>query len=242
MAWECTGCNATKWSTVKVICTYNPALVLSEPKTEIVFNLDMAKIRRVIDGKHKPPQITTIINPSSTDALSYIEQVRKECTLHQTPVSMDIEVISLETACVGLAQSSKEAICINWRTLDSQRYTVEEERELRKALQRLFLTRDIRLIAQNGSFDISWLWYKDGIYVPQLWFDTMLAHHTLYSTLPHNLGFLTTQYTDHPYYKDERHEWREGGDIDSFWNTTVQTVALHGWHKLASNRNYAQPN
>ena len=178
VAWECTGCYATKWSTGEGDLHIQSSPCTSEPKTEIVFNLDMAKIRRVIDGKHKPPQITTIINPSFTDALSYIEQVRKECTLHQTPVSMDIEVISLETACVGLAQSSKEAICINWRTLDSQRYTVEEERELRKALQRLFLTRDIRLIAQNGSFDISWLWYKDGIYVPQLWFDTMLAHHT----------------------------------------------------------------
>ena len=65
---------------------------------------------------------------------------------------------------------------------------------------------------------MTWLWYKDKIRVPHLWFDTMLAHHVLYPTLPHNLGFLTCQYTDNPYYKDEREVWSEGGDIETFWD------------------------
>jgi DNA polymerase I-like protein with 3'-5' exonuclease and polymerase domains len=48
-------------------------------------------------------------------------------------------------------------------------------------------------------------------------FDTLLAHHTLYPRLPHNLGFLTSQYTDMSYYKDEIDTFKEGGDINTFW-------------------------
>ena len=54
----------------------------------------------------------------------------------------------------------------------------------------------------------------------------MLAHHTLYSQLPHNLGFLTAQYTDHPYYKDDGKTWREGGNIDQFWEYNVKDVCI----------------
>lgn len=202
---------------VSVICSHSPAMVIREPKNEIMFRLDMSKLKRVIDGKHKVPIIKTHINPTYGEALDFIEAVRKESLNHQTPVSLDIEIISMETACVGLAQTSTEAMCINWRTLKEQRYTVHEERQLRKKLQGLFNTPGFRAIAQNGMFDITWMWYKDKIRVPAIWFDTMLAHHTLYPTLPHNLGFLTTQYTDHPYYKDEKSDWREGGNIDEFW-------------------------
>lgn len=202
---------------VKVICTFNPALVLREPKNEIIFSLDMHKVRRVIDGKHKVPTIQTHINPSYSEAMDFLDATQRESVLHETPVSLDIEVVSLETACIGLAQSSTEAMCINWRTVDEQRYDVPSERRLRQRVQQLLFTPGIKLIAQNGSFDASWLWHKDKIRVPSFWFDTMLAHHTLYPTLPHNLGFITAQYTDHPYYKDERKEWREGGDINSFW-------------------------
>lgn len=202
---------------IQVICSLNPSMVIIEPKNEIIFNLDMAKVKRVIDGKHKVPTIKTHINPSYSDALEFIEVLRKEAVQHQTPISLDVEVISMETACVGLAQSSSEAMCINWRTLKEQRYSVEQEREIRKAVQRLVGNPETRIIAQNGMFDLTWMWYKDAIRIHHIWFDTMLAHHALYPTLPHNLGFLTTQYTDHPYYKDEKDDWKEGGNIDQFW-------------------------
>jgi DNA polymerase I-like protein with 3'-5' exonuclease and polymerase domains len=63
----------------------------------------------------------------------------------------------------------------------------------------------------------------------------MLAHHTLYPSLPHNLGFITTQYTDHPYYKDEKDDWKDVGDIDEFWryngkdccNTLAASQKMH---------------
>jgi uracil-DNA glycosylase family 4 len=207
---------------VKVLCTYNPAMILREPKTEITFRFDLKKLQRVIDGKFKVPQITTHINPSYDDAIGWINQMRQG----SSPVAFDIETMAQETACVGLANSGSEAMCINWRTNEANRYTLDEERNIRLSLSGLFQDPKVRLVAQNGMFDITWLWFKDRIRVPRVWFDTMLAHHTLYPTLPHNLGFLTTQYTDHPYYKDEKDDWRDVGDIDAYWQYNGKDCCL----------------
>lgn len=201
---------------VQVICTFNPAMILREPKTEITFNLDCAKIRRVLDGKHNPKPITTLTNPHYDQVLDYIRDVRKEA-VHGTPVSFDIEMIGQATACIGFANNAEQAICVAYRDLDGHKYSVAHEREIRKAIQTLLLDPQVKLIGQNANFDSYYLWYNDHIRVQPVWFDTMLAHHTLYSTLPHNLGFLTTQYTDHPYYKDELNAWREDGDVERFW-------------------------
>jgi DNA polymerase I-like protein with 3'-5' exonuclease and polymerase domains len=81
-------------------------------------------------------------------------------------------------------------------------------------------------VAQSGGFDSYWLWYKDRIRIHQIWFDTLLAHHTLYPTLPHSLAFLTSQYTDHPYYKDEGKDWQEGGDINEYWEYNVKDCCI----------------
>ena len=81
-------------------------------------------------------------------------------------------------------------------------------------------------VAQNGHYDATWLWFKDRIGVHAHWFDTMLAHHFLYPGLPHDLGFITAQYTDHPHYKDEGQLWREEGDIDAFWEYNVKDCCI----------------
>lgn len=44
--------------------------------------------------------------------------------------------------------------------------------------------------------------------------------------MPHNLGYLTAQYTDHPYYKDEGKTWREGGDINQFWHYNIKDCCI----------------
>ena len=56
-------------------------------------------------------------------------------------------------------------------------------------LQSLLADPRTQLVAQNGHYDATWLWFKDRIRVHAHWFDTMLAHHFLYPGLPHDLGF-----------------------------------------------------
>ena len=45
-------------------------------------------------------------------------------------------------------------------------------------------------------------------------------------SLPHDLGFITAQYTDHPHYKDDGQLWKEEGDIDAFWRYNVTDCCI----------------
>lgn len=202
---------------LKAICTYNPAYVMREPKTEIVFRMDLNKLTLVRKGEFHPEPINTIINPSYEQAMEYIYAARES----GVPIAYDIEVLNSSTACIGLAYRNDEGICIAFHDGRSNYYSHEEERSLRSALQSLFTDARQKFVAQNGHFDASWLWYMDRIRVRRNWFDTMLAHHVLYPPLPHNLGFLTAQYTHRPYYKDDGKEWRYTDDIDTFWRYNV---------------------
>lgn len=203
----------------QTLVTFNPAAVIREPKNEIVFLMDIKRFKTVIDGDFVPYEIKKHINPTFAEAREWI----KEMHHGKSAVSWDIETIAGGTACHGLANSGHEAMCINLRGRYDNRYTTEEELQLLYDLQDMF--RDQTIIAQNGNFDAHWCGYKDLIDV-QISFDTMLAHHTLYPTLPHSLAFLTAQYTTHPFYKDDGKEWKEGGDIDSFWRYNATDAAV----------------
>ena len=208
--------------TVKVIVTNNPAHILRNLAMEPMYKFDIAKLRRVMDGKFRKHVINGTINPTYKEACEYLVQLERS----NKPIAFDIEVIANETACIGFANNPNNGICINFRDATSNRYNVSEELLLRGSIQQLLRNPKNRFIAQNGSFDCGWLWYKDRIHVTKVWFDTLLAHHTLYPRMPHNLGYLTAQYTDHPYYKDEGKTWREGGNINDFWHYNIKDCCI----------------
>ena len=207
---------------VTLVIANNPALIFKDPKQELIFHFDMDKLRRVRTGAYQPHVIEPITNPTPVDAIRWVERMHDE----KLPVALDIETMSHETACIGLTNSTNTGMCINFRDRFNNRWSVEDERTVRKSIARLVTAPTTRLVTQNGTFDSYWLWYKDRIRLRQVWFDTLLAHHTLYPSLPHDLGFLTSQYTTHPYYKDDGKNWREDGDIETFWKYNVKDICI----------------
>jgi uracil-DNA glycosylase family 4 len=209
--------------TYKAIVANNPAAVLREPKTEIAFLMDIAKLPKVISGKWSPYVIEGIV---CYDYKSAIERI-KYYSQTDNPISFDIETGGGETACIGLADHKHIGTCIPFRGIRGENYfSLDEEADIRLRLQSMFADKRRRFVAQNANFDMYWLWLKDKIRVHSTWFDTMLAHHCLYPGIPHDLGFLCTQYTTHPYYKDERAEWKDKGDINLFWQYNVKDICI----------------
>lgn len=214
--------------TINAVCTYNPAFCARDPIAQIVFDMDINdKLRPVVNNSFKASVVTTHINPTKQQALDYIHH----CQASPTPVASDIEVIANETACIGLAASPHEAMCIAFRNERENLYSVQEEAEIRRALQRMYITPTVRMVWQNGGFDMAWLWFKDRIRTSAAYSDTLLGHHVLYPTLPHDLGFIVKQYTTHPFYKNEKDEWKHTGGVDNFWIYNCKDCAL----TLASN-------
>ena len=172
------------YSGKKVIVAYNPANLLRKPSLEPIFKLDLSKLEMCRRGLWSEYNINPHIDPSPEEAIRWCDKMIQE----DTHVSFDIEIIGNETACVGLANSAHEGMCINFRDRESNRWTVAEEVRVRRAVSRTLKHSKVRLVAQNGGFDAAWLWYKDRIQVKPLWLDTLFAHHTLHPTWPHNLG------------------------------------------------------
>lgn len=204
-----------------VVVAQNPNTVIKMPETEIVFQMDMEKVSRVLNGDYKEHEITKIINPTFAEAKAMMRAVRKRFK----KASVDIEVTGYETACIGIGISAHTAMCINFRDAKENRYTVAEEFALMKSFAAMCDDPETFIIAQNGNFDSYFMGFKDHTMF-KVDFDTLLAHHTLYPRLPHNLGFLTSQYTDHPYYKDDKDAFREGGDINTFWEYNCTDCAI----------------
>jgi uracil-DNA glycosylase family 4 len=208
---------------IAAVCTFNPAFCARDPMAHIIFDMDIAdKLRPVVEGKYKPHDVGVHINPTAKNAVDYI----RHCQASRDPIASDIEVIANETACIGLAASPHEAMCIAFRNEEDNLYSVHEETEIRRQLQRLYAAPTTRMVWQNGGFDMAWLWFKDRIRCKQAYSDTMLGHHVLYPTMPHDLGFIVKQYTNHPYYKNEKDDWRHTGGVDNFWIYNGKDCAL----------------
>ncbi len=202
--------------------TYNPAAILRDPKDEVVFRFDLAKFNRVVTGSYKEHKTVPHYNLSPKESIECLTKLQDE----KLPTAFDIEVIANETACIGFANNAIEGYCINFRDRATNRWSAREETEVRTEIQKFFDNPSVKLVAQNGNYDSYWLWYKDRIKPKPIWLDTLLAHHTLYPLLPHSLAFLTSQYTEHPFYKEEGRSWREGGDINVLWEYNVKDVCI----------------
>lgn len=206
---------------IPVVAAYNPAYILRMPQHEIVFAMDMEKVSRVLSGSFTQHVINVTYNPTFEDAVDYLTFLNET----NSEFAVDIEAVGGETACIGFATSPNRAFVINFRDAKQNRYTLEEEFVILKKFLIACDNPNTIVIAQNGNFDSYFMGYKDHARF-QIDFDTLLAHHTLYPRLPHNLGFLTAQYTDHPYYKDEKDAFHEGGDIEQFWEYNGKDAAI----------------
>ena len=203
-----------------VVCAFNPAYAQRELKFEPVFRMDCKKLDLINRRVFRPHRVDVVINPTFKEAMAYLRDLERS----DKPIAFDIETMNTkETVCYGFANDPHKAICINLRDAEVNRFSVVQERELLFTIRKLCDSHNI--VAQNGSFDTYHEWWRNGLRI-KIWFDTLLAHHTLYPQLPHSLAFLVAQYTTHPFYKDEGKKWKEGGHIDDYWTYNGKDCAL----------------
>jgi len=121
--------NNTPPKHVSTLCAYNPAMIIRDTRLSPVFRFDILKFKRVINNSLKPTNVIAHINPTFDQAMAWIHKMDS-----YLPIGLDIETIGEQTACVGLANTIDEGMCINFRTIDKTHYTLEEEIEIRMAI------------------------------------------------------------------------------------------------------------
>lgn len=190
------------YNQVKVIPSLHPAMVMRDPSFLPIAEMDF---RRIGEESQYPERKTVyndnfIINPTFEQVIHYLRNVLPTKSI----LTVDIETIpDLEQImCIGFGWSQQDAICIPIFFGQSNWWTVEEEIAIIKEIQNLAQDKNIKFIAQNGQYDMTYLndkWRVDFI----LWMDTMLAFHECYSELRKSLAFICSIYSKRPYYKED---------------------------------------
>lgn len=169
-----------------------------------------------------------IVAPSYQRAIDYLFEAQ-----NKEYVSIDYEGRKHVT-CLGLGWTGSEAMCIPLSRVGSPTYwSLEEEVTIWKLWCKLLQNPKVKKIAQNAAYEWikSWLY---GIHPSPLGMDTMHMHHCLYPDFGgvtdewtakkrdldnpgHGLAFITSQYTDQPFYKDDGRHWRPELGQEAFW-------------------------
>lgn len=193
----------------KILPTYSPDTILAQWNLRVISLMDMFKAKRESEFPEiKSPRIEIWIEPTLPDIIEFMSKYLDNAS----DVSFDIETAHGQITCIGFAVEgsadiTKRAIVIPFvdRRRDDYCYWSEAEEILVwQLVKKICENPNTRKVAQNGMYDIQWLWKICGITPRNFRCDTMILHHSLYPELPKSLGFLGSIYTDFPTWKHMR--------------------------------------
>lgn len=197
---------------VKFIPIISPASVLREWKWR---SATVNDLRRVAAESASPeyafPDYTFCVRPTYMDAAGCMARLIGYANRGSLPLAVDIETRGGQIACIGIAWTHRDAICIPImsgvkRTDDGSfsYWSYEEECRLVSLLRKLLHHHNVEIAGQNFLYDIQYLLLQWGITMDRVKHDTMVAHHTCFPDMPKGLHYLSSLYCSfHEYWKDE---------------------------------------
>lgn len=222
-AWRSTWLPYTGWEgdgiPPKVMPTYHPAYVLRTWSVNAWFHFDLGKaIREQGDRELRYPRPESIINPPRDQLTALLDK------MYKSPwISVDIETFPNGTfSCVGFTDSTEYGVCVNYQAPELF------------GLVREMWESPTPKIFQFGTYDTLFMkhfygWNSGGFYGENgeiVGWDTYIAGALLQPEFPKNLNFLTGLYSRMPYYKEDRKQWKETGDMTSLWEYNVKDVVV----------------
>lgn len=178
-----------------------------DPKAKFISQVDFCKIPKWTDGRSIPDDTFRIwIAKSVTELRNFFERVYPLCKAKSIAeggfVVFDIETFMNIPTCISFCFDGFESVCVPFIDASID-FT---QRALMIDLCAKLLASDLPKVNQNIKYD--WKTQERWKFrVNSVVGDTMLASSTLYCEFPKNLGFLTSIYTDIPYFKDEGRQY-----------------------------------
>ena len=184
----------------KVVPTLHPAALLPgrgnyTMRYPVIHDLTRIKYQSEFSGI-RGEKSRLIIEPTYLQVCHHLGMLRA-----QKRVYFDIEIYNQEVSCISFACKGYDSISIPFITEGRNYFTAEDETTIGKYIGGILEAEKIMKVAQNSAFDADFLFSKYGIATLPLG-DTMIQHSILYPDLPRSLAFLTSIYTEQPYYKN----------------------------------------
>lgn len=184
----------------KYLATFHPAAVLRqwELRPTVVADFIKGKRESTFPEIRRPKReiwIAESINDIGLFTRTYLERAEE--------IAFDIETAFGEITCIGFAPNERIALVIpfvDYRKDGWSYWTPESEVNAWKLVKQI-LHLPARKTAQNGLYDIGFLWRRAGITVNNFSDDTMLLHHSLQPESKKGLGFLGSVYTNEASWK-----------------------------------------
>jgi DNA polymerase I-like protein with 3'-5' exonuclease and polymerase domains len=218
----------------KVIPTLHPKSSFAQYLNTYFITHDLKKVGRECNcGKIHLPERELRIRPSYTEVLCFLS----ECKL-ATELAFDIECGKngrgdWEVTCISFCPTAHTGMSIPFTENNGDYFTPPQERDIWIAIAAILEDPRIVKIGQNIIFDITFLYRKYGIRTENHRC-TMVASKMIFPDFPAGLDFLTSYYTNEPYYKDEGKKWFKFAEgQESFWlyNAKDSAVCVEIWDR-----------
>lgn len=201
-----------------VLPTYHPAAILRQWSWRPYVSRDLKRGCEVLRRGLTVPQYNFILRPQLAQLNEFFSSIDAALVRGPTILSVDIETRRGQIDCIGIATSRLNALCIPFFSRASPNYWSEDEEFLVvAALRRLFTHPNARVVGQNFSYDVQYI-YRQWKILPTLAFDTMLGHHVCWPGTDKDLATLSSLYCEyHTFWKHESKEADERADDLGRW-------------------------
>ena len=186
------------WGQVQIGYTLHPSFVLRSPKWQPVFRRDIRKALRFFSGdlKWKDPEI--YLPKTVGEILQGFQRLIRD----DSPIAYDVETdaknpMAARLRCIGFA-NTKFSMVVPLLSIDGRTnfFHGADERVVKKMLRDFLKDCPLPLMGHNaGQYDRLVCEEQLGI-TPRLDVDTILLHLLADNEMPHNLGFVTSFYSD----------------------------------------------
>lgn len=228
LKWRGSILHATALGNRKIIPTVHPAFTMPR-RGPFVYQYTITEdYRRVLKQSEFPeirrPKRTLLIDPTFYEAVEFI----RSCADFPL-IGSDCETYNYQVSCLSLAPTADYCMSIPFvgRYRGEAHWSEREELLLWLELAKLFNSPSVCSIWQGGvSFDIPLLYLQNKIRIRR-YHDLMVAHRIAFPDFPAKLEYITSIFTEEPYYKDERKLWMTPSkDPDTFWTYNAKDGAV----------------
>ncbi len=209
------GSFAVNQENLKVLPILGPYPYLNqEYRLRVITRIDFTKIRKYLNKDPIPDKVYNIWVARNSAALrAFFDRAYSQAIKEGGFLVFDIETYFQIPICISFCFDGFESVCVPLLDpsidLDNRALMMDQiDKVLRSPIPK---------VNQNIKYDWKIL-ERWGFQVCNVVGDTMLAFSTLYCEFPKNLGFLTSIYTELPYFKDEGKEFDpEKGKRDRYY-------------------------
>lgn len=205
---------------VKVVPTYSPGVILRMWEWRPIA---MRDLRRAYDESTFPeirsPEWAFTIRPSFESVMSILGALQAKVEQGPYKLSVDIETRAGLTACIGVAWSRFDALCIPLMSVGTREgyWSLEQESAIYDALRYLLEHPNAVIIGQNFAYDVQYLAVEAGMF-PKVRLDTMLMQHVFLLGMKKSLDFIASMYCEHYlFWKDDGKTWNPKIPEEQYW-------------------------